>query len=255
MHAIRVYDLPTRVFHWSFAALFVGAYAIANLVDDDSARFAWHMLAGLLLGVAVLLRLVWGVVGTRHARWSDLRLDPRQLAGYLKGVVAGGGRRWAGHNPASSWAALAMLALALGLAGTGLAMANGVAPEWMEDVHELAANAFLVVVLLHVAGVVVHALRHRDGLPLSMLSGRKRDLPADAASVPARPVVALLLLAVLVAAGGSLVNGYQPATRTLHLFGTRLQLGEAGDAGEVGSEAHVGRGEAGEHGEDEADDD
>lgn len=251
MNAVRVYDLPTRVFHWSFAALFVGAYAIANLVDDESARFAWHMLAGLLLALAVLLRLVWGVVGTRHARWSDLRLDPRQLAGYLKGVVAGGGRRWAGHNPASSWAALAMLALALGLAGTGLAMAAGAAPGWVEDVHELAANAFLAVALLHVAGLVVHVLRHRDGLPLSMLSGRKRDLPAGEASVPARPVAAVLLLAVLVLAGGSLANGYQPATRTLDLLGTRLVLGEADEAGE----AHAGGGEAGEHGEGETDDD
>ena len=65
MNAVRVYDLPTRVFHWSFAGLFVAAYAIANLVDDESARFAWHMLAGLMLGLAVLLRLVWG--GDRHA--------------------------------------------------------------------------------------------------------------------------------------------------------------------------------------------
>ena len=121
MKAVRVYDLPTRVFHWCFAVLFVTAYAIANLVDDESARFAWHMLAGIALGVAVLLRLVWGVVGTRHARWSDLSLDPRQLAAYLKGVVAGGGRRWVGHNPASSWAALTMMALALALGGSGLA--------------------------------------------------------------------------------------------------------------------------------------
>lgn len=254
MTAVRVYDLPTRVFHWSFAGLFVGAYAIANLVEDESARFTWHMLAGLLLGVAVLLRLVWGAIGTRHARWSDLRLDPRQLAGYLKGVVAGGGRRWAGHNPASSWAALAMLVLGLGLGGTGLAMASGTGPEWVEDVHELAANAFLIVALLHVAGLAVHALRHRDGLPLSMLSGRKRDLPAGEASVPARPVAALLLLAVLVLAGGSLAKGYQPATRTLDLFGTRLVLGEASGTGEAGN-AHTGRGEAGEHGGHEADDD
>ena len=255
MTAVRVYDLPTRVFHWGGAGLFVGAYAIASLVDDESARFAWHMLAGLLLGLAVLLRLVWGLVGTRHARWTDLRLNPRQLAGYLKCVVAGGGRRWAGHNPASSWAALAMLALGLGLAGSGLAMASGVAPEWVEEVHELAANTFLAVVLLHVAGLAVHALRHRDGLPRSMVTGRKRDLPADEADVPARPLMALLLVAVLVAAGGSLVRAYQPATGTLDLFGTRLVLGETGgDSGEA-AEAGSGQGDARGHDEDDARDD
>ncbi|WP_271678979.1 cytochrome b/b6 domain-containing protein [Thermomonas mangrovi] len=244
MSTVRVYDLPTRVFHWSFAGLFATAYAIANLVDDDSARFAWHMLAGVLMGVAVLLRVAWGVVGTRHARWSDLSLDPRQLAAYLKGVVAGGGRRWAGHNPASSWAALAMVGMALGMAGSGLAMAAGVAPEWVEEAHELVANTFLAVALLHVAGLLLHALRHRDGLPASMVTGRKRDLAAEVAPVPARGVAALLMLGVLASAGVGLARAYDPATRSLDLFGTRLVLGEDG------GEAHG----AGAEGEDHDDD-
>lgn len=252
MNAVRIYDLPTRVFHWTFAILFVGAYAIANLVDDESARFAWHMLSGLLLGVAVLLRLAWGVVGTRHARWSDLRLDPRQLATYLKGVVAGGGKRWAGHNPASSWAALVMVTLALGMVGSGLAMASGVAPDWVEEAHELVANTFLVVALLHVAGLVVHALRHRDRLPLSMVDGRKRDVADGEADVRTRPLVALLMLATLALAAVSLGRAYQPADGTLDLFGTRLVLGE--DGGERGA-GYADRGEAGEHGDDEADSD
>lgn len=225
MTTVRVYDLPTRVFHLSFAGLFVTAYAIANSVDDESARFAWHMLAGLMLGVAVLLRLAWGVVGTRHARWSDLSLDPRQLLSYLQGVVAGGGRTWAGHNPASSWAAVAMISLALGMGLSGIAMATGAA-EWVEDVHELLANVFLAMALMHVAGVAVHGLRHRDALRTSMLTGCKRHLPVDSAPVPARPFVALLVLAVLAGAGVQLARAYDPATRTLELFGARLALGE-----------------------------
>lgn len=252
MNAVRIYDLPTRVFHWSFAVLFAGAYAIANLVDDESARFAWHMLTGLLLGVAVVLRLVWGFIGTRHARMSDLRLNPGQLVGYLKGVVTGGAQRWAGHNPASSWAALAMVTLALGLVGTGLAMASGAAPEWVKEIHELVANTFLAVALLHVAGLAVHVVRHRDGLPLSMVNGRKHDLPADERDVQARPVIAFLMLAVLAVAGGFLIQGYQPATGTLDVFGTRLVLGEDGGDGDA---AHAARGDANEHGEEEAHDD
>jgi cytochrome b len=238
MTTVRVYDLPTRVFHWCFAALFVAAYAIANLVDDESARFAWHMLAGLALGVAVLLRLLWGVVGTRHARWSDLSLDPRQLAGYLKGVVAGGGRRWVGHNPASSWAALSMMALALALGASGLAMATGVAPEWVEEAHELMANGFLAVVLLHVAGLAVHVLRHRDALPLSMLSGRKRDLPVGTHDVPARSVAAVLGLALLAGAGVQLLRAYDPAAGTLTVFGATLALGENAQESRAGDEPH-----------------
>lgn len=252
MSSVRVYDLPTRVFHWCFAALFVAAYAIANLVDDESSRFAWHMLAGMALGVAVLVRLIWGVVGTRHARLSDLTLDPRQLAEYLKGVVAGGRRRWAGHNPASSWAALLMMALALALGASGVAMAVSQAPEWVEEAHEVMANVFLVLVLLHLAGLAVHVLRHRDALPLSMLSGRKRDLPAGTRDVPARAAAAALVLALLAGTGVQLLRRYDPANGTLDLFGTRLALGEnrrdavAGN----GPEAAVGREDDDEHEED-----
>ena len=241
MRPVRVYDLPPRVFHWCFAALFVAAYAVANLVDDESSRFAWHMLAGAMLGVAVLVRLVWGVVGTRHARLSDLTLDPRQLAAYLKAVVAGGGRRWVGHNPASSWAALSMMALALALGASGVAMAAGSAPEWVEEAHELMANAFLAIVLLHVAGLLAHGLRHREALPLSMLSGRKRDLPAGTPDVPARGAMALLVLALVAGSGVQLSGLYDPDNGTLDLFGTRLALGEnqreSPDDGEQGKTA------------------
>lgn len=250
MKTVRVYDLPTRVFHWSFAALFVGAYATANLVDDESARFAWHMLAGLVLGVAVLLRLAWGVVGTRHARWSDLSLHPRQLLGYLKGVVAGGGRRWVGHNPASSWAALSMVAMAIAMGASGLAMASGAAPEWVEEVHELIANLFLAVVLLHLTGLAVHALRYRDGLPLSMLGGRKRGMPDTEQAVPPRRMAAVVMLAVLAGTGVQLVRAYHPASGTLDLFGTQWVLGEDGGESRSGDGAAGNYGVA-NHGEDD----
>lgn len=228
MNTVRVYDLPTRVFHWCFAVLFVAAYAIANLAGEESSRFAWHMLAGMTLSVAVLGRLIWALIGTRHARLSDLTLSPRQLAGYLKGVLAGGSRPWAGHNPASSWAALSMTGLALALGGTGLAMATGVAPEWVEEVHELMANLFLAVVLLHLAGLVVHVLAHRDGLPLSMLTGRKRALPAGTPDVPVRGIAAALMLALLAGTAVQLLRSYDPVSGALDVFGTRLTLGEAG---------------------------
>ena len=240
MNTVSVYDLPTRVFHWCFAALFVTAYAIANLVDDESSRFAWHMLAGMTLGVAVLVRLIWGVLGTRHARLSDLTLSPRALAGYLKGVVSGSGRRWVGHNPASSWAALSMMLLTVALGASGVAMAAGVAPDWVEEAHELMANLFLAVVLLHLTGLVVHGLRYRDALPLSMLDGRKRDLPAGTQAVPARSVAAVLVLVMLAGTGGLLLRRYDAASGTLDLFGTRLELREGEHALQAGVDAGNG---------------
>lgn len=227
MSSPRIYDLPTRVFHWTFAGLFVAAYTIGSTVDDASPRFVLHMLAGGLLAAAVLLRLVWGVAGTRHARLSDFSLSPAALVGYLRGVLSGQARTWAGHNPASSWAALVMMGLGLGMAATGLAMVAGVAPHAVEEVHEVLANTFLVVALLHVAGVLVHVLRHRDALPLSMVTGRKRGIPAGETDVRPHAGVAMAFVAVLVAVGAGVASRYDAGRGQVTLFGQTLTLREA----------------------------
>lgn len=226
MRQILVYDLPTRLFHWLFAGFFITAFAISNLVDDDSARFSLHMLAGLGMVFVVLLRLAWSVLGTRHARLGDLNLNPVHLLAYLKGMVTGGSARRLGHNPASSWAAVAMIGLALGLGTTGWLMATGGENDAIKEVHELMANAFLVVVLLHVAGVAAHVLRHRDGLQATMVTGRKRAIAGDDAPVRSLPLAGAAFVVLTGLFMGYLVQQYDGRTRTLDLFGSTLQLGE-----------------------------
>lgn len=154
-----------------------------------------------------------------------------------------------GAQPGVELAALSMMAMALAMAGSGLAMASGVAPPWVKEAHEVVANVFLALVLLHLAGLAVHVLRYRDALPSSMVSGRKRDLPAGTAAVPSRPIAALVMLAVLAATGVYLVRAYDPATRGLDLFGTHLVLGENDGESRDGVEP---RGAAGGHEGDEA---
>jgi cytochrome b len=226
MQRILVYDLPTRLFHWLFAGSFVAAFSIAELIDDDSVWFSLHMLAGLCLVFLVALRLAWSVLGTRHARLSDLVLSPAQLIAYLKGMVSGGGARWIGHNPASSWAAVAMVSLALGLGATGYLMTIGAAGEALEDAHELMANAFLAVVLLHMGGVIAHVLRHRDHLQVAMVSGRKQACTSDQQPVRSRPVAGFAFAALTALFIGYLLQHYDPQPRTLQMFGTTMQLGE-----------------------------
>jgi cytochrome b len=228
-----VYDFTTRIYHWLFAGLFIVAFAIAKTVDDESPTFAYHMLAGLLLAFTVLLRLVWGVAGTRYARFSSFALNPKDLVSYFTGIVTGDKRRWAGHNPASSWVALVMMALALGLGVTGYLMANG-QKESFEDIHELLANGFLVVVLLHVAGVILHALRHRDGIGFAMLNGKKTDLTPTASIASARPGAALLFVVLVASFSMYLAKNYDTQRQSLSLFGSTLQLGESEDGGEGG---------------------
>ena len=244
MRQVLVYDSPTRAFHWLFAGFFITAFAISNLIDDDSARFPLHMLAGLGMAFVVALRIIWSLVGTRHARLGDLALNPMQLVAYFKGMFSGESRRWTGHNPASSWAALAMVVLAIGLATTGTLMATGRDRAQLKELHELMANAFLAVVLLHLGGVIAHVLRHRDRLASSMLTGNKQ-VPAGEES-PVRPMhasgAAFVVLTVLFM--GNLLRAYDAHARTLDVFGITLQLGESAEDQEASdSEAHGGEAE------------
>lgn len=226
MRQVLVYDLPTRLFHWLFAGFFITAFAIANLIDDDSARFSLHMLAGLGMSFVIVLRLIWSLVGTRHARLTDLALNPKQLIGYLNGMFSGNRRRWIGHNPASSWAAVAMVGLALGLGATGYLMTIGVGISWLQDAHELMANALLAVVLLHIGGVAAHVLRHRDHLETSMVTGRKQTLASDQRPVRSVPAAGMAFVVLTGLFMGYLLQHYDAQARTLDLFGTTMQMGE-----------------------------
>lgn len=234
MRSLLVYDWPTRIFHWLFAGFFVAAFAISHLVDDDSAGFPLHMLAGLAMCGVILLRLVWSLAGTRHARLSDLVLAPAQLIAYVKGMFSGTTQRWTGHNPASSWAAVAMVCLGAGLGATGYLMATGAESELLEEAHELMANAFLVVVLLHVGGLVAHALRHRDRLAASMVTGRKQLLAPDRPAVRSRPFVGLVFIVLTGFSVVHLLRHYDAQARTLDLFGQTLRLGESEGSQESG---------------------
>jgi cytochrome b len=221
-----VHDWPTRLFHWMFAGFFLATFSIANFAEH-SRVFPLHMLAGLMLAALVVFRLLWGVVGTRYARFDSFALHPARLAEYFRAIFGGGGKKWLGHNPASSWAALLMLGLAAGLAITGLLMASGRDREVYEDLHELLANAFFALVILHIAGIILHSLRHRDGFAKSMLDGHKQGATDAPAIAHSRPVAGIVLLGSLAAFGVYLLRGHDPVSGTLAVFGTTLQLGEA----------------------------
>ena len=186
-----VWDLPTRVFHWLLAASFAGAY-----ITSESERLRdVHMLLGYAAAGLVAFRLLWGVIGTRYARFTSFPLSPRALVDYLKSLLALSPRHYFGHNPAGSWAILGMLALIAGTALTGWANALEIGPEWVEDVHEAFGNAALALVVVHVAAVIVSSLLHRENLPRAMLTGYKPG--GGPAAAGTRWFVALALLAVV----------------------------------------------------------
>lgn len=235
MRSTLVYDLPTRLFHWLFSGLFLLCFTIAKTVDDESLVFSYHMLLGLLLSGLVIWRIVWGVVGTKHARFSGFNLNLAHLKDYFVGMLSGSKKRWLGHNPASSWAAITMFALALGLGVTGYLMTTGY-KESFEDIHELMANTFIVVVVMHVAGVILHSIRHQDAIALSMIDGKKEVPGQQDAIASSRRFAAIMLLTFVIAGGLYLFKNFDSQNRTLSLFGKTLQLGENENEGHESAE-------------------
>lgn len=233
-----IWDLPVRTFHALLAVGILAAFALAKLVDHHSAGFSTHKLIGLAVGFAVLLRLIWAVVGTRHARFAALAFSPGEVVRYLRGVFTGTGGRHPAHNPASAYAIVAMVALTVAVIASGLLMAYGF--DAAEEVHEVAVYALLAVAAVHVLGVAIHGRRFRENLALSMVTGKK-VAEESAAITSARPIAGIAFLALVgLFAAGVFANYDRTTERTrLPLLGTAVALGEAGEAGEA-ADSHDG---------------
>ncbi len=188
---VLVWDLPVRIFHWLLAASFAGAWLTA---EHERWRLL-HVTFGCTVLALVVLRVAWGLLGTRHARFSDFVRGPRNVLSYLGGFVRGKPQHYVGHNPAGGLAIVALLALAVTAAAAGIATYT--LGDAYEDVHEALANLMLALVGLHVAAVVVSGWLHRENLVAAMFSGRKRGTPVDGIATPRRGVGIVLLAAVL----------------------------------------------------------
>ena len=222
---ILIWVLPTRILHWLLTAGFMAAGLIAFLTDKESSLFPYHAVIGLALALLVVLRVIWGFGGTRHARFASFLFGPRAVLGYLKAAFAGVSPGQVGHNPGSAYAIFAMLALVLGISVTGILLARG--SEGLGEAHEAMSYALVAVVVTHVLGVGYYTLRHRENITLSMVSGKK-DCEPSYAIASARPIAAAVFLGLLGAWSVGLVRNYDAAakTTTLPCSGAKLQLGE-----------------------------
>ncbi len=237
MKKIIVWDLPIRLFHLIFAGSLTASLAIGFLVDDDSSLFQFHMLFGLVAAASLVLRLILGLFGSRHNRFTALPLSRIEAVRYFTGVITGSARRFIGHNPGTAIAALVMFAL------VPLLIASGIG--WLDvDLHEGLAIALLVVVGAHLAGIIWHTVRHREPIALSMVTGRK-DGPEGEGLKSSHPAWATAMFAASVAWIAALFANHdaKAATVKLPVIGSVLHLGE--NKGDEDSE----RGEGREHGE------
>jgi cytochrome b len=190
---ILVWDAPVRVFHWLMVACFAAAYLTA---ETERWRLL-HVTAGYTMAGLVAFRLLWGLMGTRHARFASFVRGPQAVVRYLKSLVTGHPEHHVGHNPAGAVAIVLLLGLTLVSTATGYAIYNELGPEVLEELHEFAGNAMLAVVIGHVAGVVLSSRLHGENLVWSMISGYKTGPAADGVRSAWRSLAALMLVAVL----------------------------------------------------------
>lgn len=221
-----IYDWPTRIFHWLFALLFVVAYVIAETVSDESSLFSLHMMAGLTIGFILILRIIWGFVGTTYARFSSFKLNPVELLQYLKDAVITKTKNYLGHNPASSYAAVVMFICAAGLAFTGVMMTGAAESDFYEETHELLANIFLITVIAHVGGIIFHHIKHCDSLWSSMFDGKKKALQEKTGIINSKRWAGILFLILTLTWTGYLYSTYDNTNQTINVFGQELTLGE-----------------------------
>lgn len=235
---IKVWDRFVRIFHWSL----VGLFTLAYLTGDDAETV--HEWAGYAIVALIASRIVWGFIGSKHARFSDFVRAPSAVLNYIKGLATGKAGRTLGHNPAGGWMVLLLLVSVLATAGSGLVVlgledegplaghiaADGLivsvgntfggyegegdsahddkdddeeyehrnahmasagdtgsnmsatdkqlfesAEDAWEEIHEFLANLTVLLIILHVAGVVLSSIAHRENLVRAMVTGMKQE--------------------------------------------------------------------------------
>lgn len=203
---VRVWDLPTRIFHWTLLALVVAAFATGliggNLID-------WHGRAGLAICGLLAFRLVWGFIGSTYARFTDFVPGPAHIWAHIRGDWNG-----LGHNPFGALSVLALLLLLAFQVGSGLVSNDDIAFEgplyvligkdtsdWLSSLHRQSVWLLAAFVALHVLAILYYAHAKKDNLVKPMITGVKTV--SDPEAKPARGGGALafvLALAVAVAA-------------------------------------------------------
>ena len=168
--AVRVWDLPTRIFHWSLVA----SFATAFLTSESEKLRDVHVIAGYVLAGLIAFRLLWGFVGGAHSRFADFLPTPRKVIDYAKSLMSGEPQHYVGHNPAGAVAIFALLGLGVAAAASGWAVYEDMGGNFMEELHEVASNGMMAVVIIHIAGVIVSSWLHRENLVRAMITGWKK---------------------------------------------------------------------------------
>lgn len=198
---VKVWDIAVRTFHWSLAILFLVSYLTGD-DESDIHTFSGYAIIGLLI-----FRIIWGIIGSKYARFSNFIYGISATMEYAKSMLTLKPKRYIGHNPLGGWMILALILSLIATTWSGLAVygSKGHGPlagnfdivissamadddnhkhdsddgnEFLEEIHEFFANFTLFLALLHIGGVLVSSIMHRENLVRSMITGLKnKDEP------------------------------------------------------------------------------
>ena len=190
---ILVWDLPTRIFHWALVLSFAFAF-----ITGESERWRdIHVLLGYTVAGLIAFRLVWGFIGTRYSRFAEFVRSPVYVIRHLAELFRERAEHPVGHNPAGAIAILLLLLLGIACCVSGWAVFEDIGGDWLEELHELTANAMLALVFAHIVGVLLSSYLQGENLIVAMITGKKRGAAHQAIS-GSYPLIALLLLAALI---------------------------------------------------------
>lgn len=208
--SVHVWDLPTRLFHWSLLALVLIAWFTGG---EEGVAAMIHRYAGEAIAGLIVFRVIWGFTGGARARFADFAAGPSAIIAHVRDLFAKQPKRHLGHNPLGGVAVFLLLAVVAGVVVTGLfsgdeSNAGPFAGLWgleLSEAHEALFRVLQGLVVVHVLGVVVESVKAKDALVPAMITGSKRrraDEPgADAKRASMIALIAALLLGGAVSFG------------------------------------------------------
>lgn len=217
---VLVWDAPTRIFHW----LFVLSFSTAWIVSENDRFLYEHVYAGYVFFGLLIFRFLWGWIGSHYALFRSFAYNWPSVTAYLKGLLSGDAERHIGHNPAGGWAIFAILILSLLIATTGLLTFGGEEGHgplagfisydighFMKEAHEIFASLLLALVVLHVGGVIIESIFHKENLVRAMITGYKPHID-EAVKIGIYFLVANLIVFSVIGSAALYFRGYVTQT-------------------------------------------
>lgn len=178
--SVLVWDFPTRVFHWLLVISFVGAW----ITSEGEAQQMVHYAFGYSACVLVIFRIVWGIVGTRYARFTQFIKGPTETMYYIKSLLMGNKQPGLGHNPAGALVMISLMILIILIGLTGYWSVKEFFGDLMSGAHEAISNLALGFIAIHIAASIIMSIFQKENLMKSMVTGKKLGTPEQAIRYP-----------------------------------------------------------------------